>query len=194
MKASEATAIGVGATVLGVMLIYVTAHPPQREPVSAESITGIPALLPATASATAPANPPPPVAAAPAVPQTNGPITYYVMNCARCHGDISSAYVDVTRPKRGDALKQVIADMATGPADAPLDEAGLSEQVRLHEAMFDHKPYAWTDPAIKNLYAGEQLDNTKVTLTVGDLLRDPGTDGYRFAFNSREGILHVRSK
>ncbi|HEX8341376.1 MAG TPA: hypothetical protein VF624_10755 [Tepidisphaeraceae bacterium] len=73
-----------------------------------------------------------------------GPITYYNNNCNRCHGQVDAAYPDSKNPPKGEQLKQVIQEMAEGPAQAPLDEAALAEQVKLHEAIFGGGPYVWT--------------------------------------------------
>lgn len=125
------------------------------------------------------------------IPETNGPITYYVEHCARCHGDISAAYVGVKKPKHRAELRKVIEDMATGPANAPLDKEGLDEQAKLHEAMFGDKPYAWIDRS-QNPAVVEKLENTEVRLVYGDTVETPRrTDDYRAEFNRRDGKLVV---
>ena len=98
-------------------------------------------------------------AAAPAV----GPIAYYVAKCARCHGDVSAAYVGLEHPKTGKVLEQEIDDMATGPSQSPLDPEGLKQQTALHEAMFRKTPFVWIDPSVKDRIAGEVLNGTNLT-------------------------------
>ena len=134
-----------------------------------------------------------PPATSPAAPDATpvvGPIAYYVANCARCHGDLSAAYNGLANPKTGKALEGVIAQMAEGPAQAPLDDDGLKQQTALHEAMFRKAPFVWLDPAVKTRVGGEVLPGTTLTFrptsgpavtpTVGDddrfdLPRTPGT-------------------
>jgi hypothetical protein len=117
-----------------------------------------------------------PVFAAPPTSQpVEGPITYYNNNCNRCHGQVDNAYADSHNPPKGEALKKIIQEMAEGPAQAPLDEAGLAEQVKLHEAIFGGGPYVWmplklvttpyeTIPGTRIVFATERGDQpVKVT-------------------------------
>lgn len=128
------------------------------------------------------------------IPETKGPITYYVQHCARCHGDISAAYIGIKHPKRGAELRKVIADMATGPAQAPLEDAALDEQTKLHEAMFDDKPYAWLDRNQKPAVV-EQLENTDAALVNGNTTDTPArTDDYRAEFHWNAGKLVITKR
>ncbi|HEY0009256.1 MAG TPA: hypothetical protein VGB55_11070 [Tepidisphaeraceae bacterium] len=97
-------------------------------------------------------------------PEVTGPITYFIESCSRCHGEIDSPYVGLTAPNRGDALNTVLQAMAEGPAAAPLDPAGLAEQRKLHDAIYDQQPYVWINPTQKETVSGETLPDTKLTL------------------------------
>jgi cytochrome c5 len=101
-------------------------------------------------------------ASAPASQPVAGPITYYNDNCNRCHGQVDAAYPDSKSPPTGEKLKQIIQDMAEGPAQAPLDASGLAEQVKLHEAIFSRGPYVWIDPGATGQISGETIPGTRI--------------------------------
>ncbi|HEX8324918.1 MAG TPA: hypothetical protein VF595_13515 [Tepidisphaeraceae bacterium] len=115
----------------------------------------------------------PTTAAAPVV----GPIAYFIDRCARCHGEINAPYLGLDKPKRGHAMEEAIAEMAAGPAQAPLEPDGLRQQVALHDAIFDKKPFVWLDPTRRDVIAGEVLPGTTLTFegskgTVTPLVKD----------------------
>lgn len=119
-----------------------------------------------------------------------GPIAYYIDKCARCHGDVSAAYVGVDHPKRGKALEQVIDDMAYGPAQSPLDPEGLKQQTALHEAMFGKTPFVWIDPTPGARVTGEALPGTTVTFEpAGGAAADVAVADNRFDLPRKPGTL-----
>ena len=118
-----------------------------------------------------------------------GPITYYVANCARCHGDVSAPYVGLDHPKRGKALKNAIDQMADGPGNAPLDAAGLDQQAAMHEAIFGQAPFAWVNPARHDVIAGEVLPGTTLAFEAGDRRETPTVTDNRFEIPRRPGTL-----
>ena len=181
MRPKEAAAVVLSIALLGVVMLWGT---PSGSP-------AVEHVAPAPAPAAAEVLPDPQTLA---VPVTAGPITYYTANCARCHGDASAAYEGIINPKHGDALRQVISDMVDGPAQAAIDPTQLDDQVRLHEAMFDHKPYAWFDAAAAGVITGEKLDNTRVGLANGDVTTDAKVDGYRFVLPKSSHTPVVRGK
>ena len=70
------------------------------------------------------------------------PMAYFDANCARCHGENGSFYGDNFAKDKSDAdLREVINEMADGPAQAPLTPAELDAVATLHQAWRDKKPF-----------------------------------------------------
>lgn len=119
-----------------------------------------------------------------------GPIAYYVAKCARCHGDVSAAYVGLEHPKTGKVLEQEIDDMASGPSQSPLDPEGLKQQTAMHEAMFRKTPFVWIDPNVKDRVAGEVLNGTTLTFeTPAGPSAAPTVTENRFELPKQAGTL-----
>lgn len=126
-----------------------------------------------------------PADAAPAV----GPIAYYVANCARCHGDIAEPYLGLDQPKRGQDMVEAIEEMAAGPAQAPLEPDALRQQVALHNAIFDKKPFVWIDPTRRDAVAGEVLPGTTLSFEGPDGTSAPPVKDNRFELPRRPVTL-----
>ena len=140
-----------------------------------------PATQPTTAAV---ATPPEPVV---------GPIAYYIDKCARCHGDVSAAYVGLEHPKRGKPLERIIDDMAAGPSQSPLDAEGLKQQTALHEAMFGKTPFVWLDPTPGHRVTGEVLPGTTLTFEpTGGAAADVDVTDNRFDFPRKPGTLTAK--
>ena len=103
----------------------------------------------------------------PQIVPTDGPVTYYISHCARCHGDPDTAYPDeqdqpLKQHARGDELRRMIREMSDAYAPNKLDDASVEQQVVLHNAMFDHKPYVWIDRSRADVIAGEVINGSVV--------------------------------
>ena len=83
-------------------------------------------------------------ATAPAIvsPVAFKPIDYFDQNCSRCHGPYGSFYGnEFGRGLTDQKLREVIADMASGPGNAPLGEAELDVQAAYHRSLLDRRPF-----------------------------------------------------
>ena len=70
------------------------------------------------------------------------PLAYFNANCARCHGEYGSFYgEDFAKGLDDAALHDIVAEMANGPAQAPLAPADLDAVTRWHRAVRDKKPF-----------------------------------------------------
>ena len=70
------------------------------------------------------------------------PLAYFNEKCARCHGEYGSFYGDDFAKGRDDAsLHAIVAEMANGPAQAPLAPADLEVVTAWHRAFRDKKPF-----------------------------------------------------
>lgn len=125
------------------------------------------------------------------VPDTDGPVTYFVSNCSRCHGPADSAYSEFKEPKRGDALRVMIKTMADGPAMAASDPQTVQEQYDLHLAIIDKLPYVWIDPNQHGVVAGEVIPGTTVTLQTDSGEIRAAVDAYGFALPDQPGKIVI---
>ncbi len=70
------------------------------------------------------------------------PMAYFNENCARCHGENGSFYGDDMGKGRDDeSLREIVDEMASGPAQAPLAPAELDAVTAWHRAFRDKKPF-----------------------------------------------------
>ena len=107
------------------------------------AVAAAPAPPPTDLKPIAPAAPNAP-ADADAAPRVTSfaPLTYFNQNCARCHGKYGSFYGDgFAKDLSDDSLHQVVAQMAQGPAQAPLSPADLEIETAWHRALRDGKPF-----------------------------------------------------
>jgi hypothetical protein len=134
---------------------------------------------------------PAPVAYNGAMVETDGPVSYFMDRCSRCHGQVENAYGGIPTLKRGDALKETIHDMAEQRAMAPLDEAGVEQQYTLHLAIIDKTPFVWIDPAQKDILAGEVMAGSSVILKTADESIAARVKGNTFFLPRQSGKLIV---
>lgn len=125
------------------------------------------------------------------IPDTVGPVTYFVNNCSRCHGPADNAYSEFNDPKRGDALRVMIKTMADGPAMAASDEQTIQQQYDLHIAILDKLPYVWLDPNSQDVIAGEIIPGTTVTLETPTGPIRAAIDDHAFALPNEPGKIVV---
>lgn len=126
------------------------------------------------------------------IPDTDGPVAYFINNCSRCHGPAEGAYAEFAFPKRGDALRATIKTMAEGPAMAASDEQTLERQYDLHLAIIDKLPYLWIDPNQHDVIAGEIIPGTTVTLQTATGPVRAAIDAYAFALPNEPGKIEIR--
>ena len=89
------------------------------------------------------------VAAWKTTPDGFAPLSYFAANCARCHGPNGSFYGDSFARTRDDAsLRQIVHDMAFGPAQAPIDDAKLEVLTAYHRSLIGKKPFLSLSSAV----------------------------------------------
>ena len=82
-------------------------------------------------------------------PDGFAPLSYFAANCARCHGPNGSFYGDSFARTRDDAsLRQIVHDMAFGPAQAPIDDPKLEVLTAYHRSLIDKKPFLSLSSAV----------------------------------------------
>lgn len=123
---------------------------------------------------------------------TQGPLSYFINNCARCHGPMEDAYKEFATPRHGEALREMIVIMANGPAMAPLDEPSLQQQFDLHMAILERKPYVWIDPAVTDAWAVETMPDAVVTLITAEKRIQAMADGHLYVLPREPGIIEAR--
>ncbi len=68
--------------------------------------------------------------------------TYFQDRCARCHGAYGANYnLQHMAQSSDEKLREVIAAMADGPGQAPLEARQLEAQTAYHRSMMDGKPF-----------------------------------------------------
>jgi hypothetical protein len=104
-----------------------------------------------------------------ASPLGHAPLEYFAAKGARCHGPYGSFYGEEFGRKRSDAgLRQVVREMAEGPAGAPLVGRELDAQVAFHRALLAKEPFlAWTAQSETGV-AGEVSPDSTVTARLND--------------------------
>lgn len=126
------------------------------------------------------------------VRDTLGPVTYFVDNCARCHGSMETAYQEFPKPRHGEELRKMLVVMSNGPALAPLDDAGLQQQYDLHLSILARKPYVWIDPEASDVLAVETMPDAVVTLITPTKRIQAASDLQHYLLPREPGILTVR--
>ncbi len=101
-------------------------------------------------------------------PVATGPLSYFAAKCARCHGPFGSFYGDDFGGKLSDAkLRQVVREMAQGPARAPLGGTDLDALTAFHRALIARQPFvAWTGADAARL-VGEATPDATVRVRFG---------------------------
>jgi hypothetical protein len=125
------------------------------------------------------------------IPETEGPVTYFLTNCGRCHGPAEDAYVEFPNPRRGEALRAMIKHMASTLAMSASDDQTVQEQYDLHLAIIDKTPYAWIDPTPTGTLAGEIIPGTDVYLLTDTGRIRANVDEHRFALPDEPGKIEI---
>lgn len=100
-------------------------------------------------------------------PETLRPITYFNDKCANCHGDYGNFWGEgFAADFEDEALREIVEEMAEGPAQAPLDEGALDVQTAYHRSLVDGKPFlvAWRED---DGWRGEVTPKSKIELADG---------------------------
>ncbi len=129
------------------------------------------------------------------VPDTSGPVSYFVDNCMRCHNPPDVAYMEFANPRRDDELRRMILLMATTLAMSPSDPHILQGQYDLHLAMLDRAPYVWLDSENNNpasdIIVGERIEPTEVFLLTATTRLRAATDKHRFVLPNVPGTIEA---
>jgi hypothetical protein len=125
------------------------------------------------------------------IPETDGPVAYFINNCARCHRSPDDAYTEYPNPRHGDALRAMIKQMATTVAMSPADDQTLQDQYDLHLAIVDKTPYIWIDPTPTGTLAGEIIPGTEVQLQTRTGTIKAKIEEYRFALPDEPGKIAI---
>lgn len=124
---------------------------------------------------------------------TQGPVTYYMNHCARCHRSPEEAYTEFQNPKRGEALRKAIRQMAENVARSPFDEVILQQQYELHLSILDKSPYLWIDPSITDpIIVGEIIPGSEVFLQTGSNRLRARIMEHRFVLPAEPGTIQVQ--
>lgn len=120
-------------------------------------------------------------------PQTLGPITYFNDKCANCHGNYGSFWGEGFAAELSDeALREVVEEMAAGPAQAPLNEAAVEVQTAYHRSLVDGKPFivAWREG---ETWKGEVTPEAKIR---GDS-QEAEVEGHTWSLSGEQSELVV---
>lgn len=94
------------------------------------------------------------------------PITYFNDKCGKCHGNYGSYWLEgVIAGLDEKKLREVVDEMAAGPAQAPLEGAALEAQVAYHRSLADERPFI-TAYLEKDALAGEVTPGSRVILVM----------------------------
>ena len=108
------------------------------------------------------------------------PIAYFNANCAGCHGDYGSFWGDGFAADYGDdELREVVAEMAAGPAFAPLDGPALDVQTAYNRSLTAAAtgPFLVISALADGVVSGEVTPGSAVTVD-----GTPATvDGHRWS-------------
>ena len=115
----------------------------------------------------------------PPPPLSHGPIATYDAACARCHGPNGSFYGPTLGKGKTDAqLRQVIQEMAEGPAQLPpLPIIELDAQTAYHRAIIKAEPFIAVTSRTPARIEGEVTSGSTITVTVGGKTTAAKTDG-----------------
>jgi hypothetical protein len=94
------------------------------------------------------------------------PISYFNQECGSCHGNYGSFWGEGFAAAYDDAgLRDVVDEMAAGPAQAPLEGLALDVQVAYHRSLVDGKPFV-TVYVEEGKLRGEVTPGSEVVLVV----------------------------
>ena len=107
-----------------------------------------------------------------------GPISYFETNCARCHGSYGANYLPELAAKRGpEKMREVIDQMCSGPAQAPLEGVPLQLLIDYHQSMSDGRPYVAVTKVEADRIEGEVTPDAKVNVQGEGGLVEAKVDG-----------------
>lgn len=106
------------------------------------------------------------------------PMQYFETHCARCHGSYGRFFGDEFGKDLNDKqLRQTVADMAAGPAKAPIDGEPLDVLIAFHRALIKREPFiVWTGSSKTALW-GEVSPGSKVQARFGKITVDANVKG-----------------
>jgi hypothetical protein len=91
-------------------------------------------------------------------PLEHQPLAYFQNHCERCHGPWGAFYGDsFGEGLSEDELKEIVDEMAAGPAGAPLEGEELAGQVAFHRSLLAKAPFL--------VFEGEVTPGSEVRLT-----------------------------
>lgn len=139
---------------------------------------------------------PPPTLPAPEPPKPDEglrPVSYFTAHCQRCHGPGGNRYGDLSG-RTDDQLKSSIHDMAEGPGEAPLSEAGLRLQLCLHRAIRAKEPFVAVVSVKDGKVEGETTPDAAVTFfSKNKAIKVENKEG-TFAFQTKDPKAMVAAR
>ncbi|GIW78059.1 MAG: hypothetical protein KatS3mg104_3122 [Phycisphaerae bacterium] len=126
------------------------------------------------------------------ITETQGPVTYYMNHCARCHRSPEEAYTEFKVPKRGEALRSAIRQMMENVARSASDEIILQQQYELHLSILDKTPYLWMDRSITDRWTGEIIPDSEIFLQTSTQRWRAKIEGHRFTLPAEPGTIQVQ--
>ncbi|HUB25744.1 MAG TPA: cytochrome c [Tepidisphaeraceae bacterium] len=125
------------------------------------------AALFSVGASTAPTTAPATLPAAPAF--AFAAMDYYDQSCARCHGPEGASYGPGLGHNLDDAaLVKMCHDMANGPSQNPINGRDLDTETAFHRALIMGNPFLSVTNIKGNVWSGEVMVDSTVTLHVGD--------------------------
>lgn len=93
------------------------------------------------------------------------PLDYFDKRCASCHGPYGSFYGDSFGAGLSDAgLREVIHEMAEGPAGAPLKASELEAMTAYHRSLISKQPFVVVTAIRDNILTGEVSPGSRILL------------------------------
>ena len=115
------------------------------------------------------------------------PISYFNQSCANCHGDYGSFWGEgFAADLKGGRLREVVREMAAGPAFAPLEEWALEVQTAYHRSLVDGKPFVTVYVDKSGNLAGEVTPGSTVFLVIDNRQVKAMVAGHTWSSSVRE--------
>lgn len=122
-------------------------------------------------------------------PLEHQPLEYFDLYCARCHGPWGDFYGDgFGGHLTDDGLEEIVAEMAAGPAGAPLEEDALAAQVAFHRSLLAGEPFLVFGGLSEGVMSGEVRPGSTVRLvwSEGEVVAE--VTGHRWRLNLPESL------
>lgn len=98
-------------------------------------------------------------------PLEHQPLEYFDLYCARCHGPWGDFYGEGFGGHLTDhGLEEIVAEMAAGPAGAPLKGSALAAQVAFHRSLLADEPFLLFGGLSEGVMSGEVRPGSTVRL------------------------------